>query len=236
MKKVLILAYFFPPCNLTASQRALGWAKYLNSYGYYPVIVSRNWDILIASPADVLRDSGDELRIEKKEGYEVHYLPYRASLRDRVFTRFSGTPLAFLSKPLTAIELLAQGFTYTLTPHANMYDHAARLLDDDGAFSALIASGKPFDLFHFAFRLNRRFNIPWMADYRDPWNTQHPDLAATSPSERFGLNQGKLEKVGGVLLSSDHGVVHPARWDLPIYRKAGPCIVEWIYGRRVCIL
>ena len=35
MKKILIISYFFPPCNLTASQRVSSWAKYLNKSGYY---------------------------------------------------------------------------------------------------------------------------------------------------------------------------------------------------------
>jgi glycosyltransferase involved in cell wall biosynthesis len=32
-------------------------------------------------------------------------------------------------------------------------------------------SGRPFQLFGFADRLSRKHNIPWIADYRDDWNT-----------------------------------------------------------------
>jgi len=34
MQKVLIISYFFPPCNLTASQREHSWAKYLIRFGH----------------------------------------------------------------------------------------------------------------------------------------------------------------------------------------------------------
>ena len=44
-KKVLILSYFFPPCNLPASQRSYGWATQLHEYGYHPIIITRNWSL-----------------------------------------------------------------------------------------------------------------------------------------------------------------------------------------------
>ena len=58
MKKVIVLSYFFTPCNLTASQRALGWAKYLKEFGYYPIIITRNWDLPIGKPEDAGISSG----------------------------------------------------------------------------------------------------------------------------------------------------------------------------------
>ena len=44
MENVLIISYFFPPCNLTASQRAFNWAKYLKEFGYNPIVITRKWD------------------------------------------------------------------------------------------------------------------------------------------------------------------------------------------------
>ncbi len=35
---------------------------------------------------------------------------------------------------------------------------------------AIIATGDPFVLFHFASKLSEKFNTPWIADYRDPWS------------------------------------------------------------------
>ena len=34
---------------------------------------------------------------------------------------------------------------------------------------AIIATGEPFVLFKYASALSRKHNIPWIADYRDPW-------------------------------------------------------------------
>ena len=52
MKKILIISYFFPPCNLTAAQRVYSLAKYLSKYGFYPTIVTRRWDHSIGKLKD----------------------------------------------------------------------------------------------------------------------------------------------------------------------------------------
>ena len=85
MREVLIISYFYPPCTLTAAQRPAGWLKYLPQFGYKPIVITRNWDVTLSKPEDQLKNAGSQLYIEKSETHEVHYLPYRASLRDRLF-------------------------------------------------------------------------------------------------------------------------------------------------------
>ena len=84
--KVLILAYFFPPCNITASQRSFSWAKYFYRKGLYPVIITRKWERPVKVQSDGHYATTEGVKIEKFEHYEVHYLPYVPSLRDRIYT------------------------------------------------------------------------------------------------------------------------------------------------------
>ena len=72
LKKVLVLSYFFPPCNLTASQRSLGWAKYLNKFGFYPIFITRNWEHHINGPEDMHHHSGNEIINEQYETHAVY--------------------------------------------------------------------------------------------------------------------------------------------------------------------
>ena len=44
MKKVLILAYDFPPYVSVGGLRPYSWYKYFKEFGLYPVIVTRQWD------------------------------------------------------------------------------------------------------------------------------------------------------------------------------------------------
>src|SRR6185295_13004214 len=98
MQKVLIVAYFFPPCNLTASQRPFAWAKYLHEFGYEPIIVTRNWDIEISNNLDMSRDAGDNDRMEESNGFKVWYMKYRGNLRDRFFVKYGYERFSFLRK------------------------------------------------------------------------------------------------------------------------------------------
>ncbi|MFM2224353.1 MAG: hypothetical protein RJA07_555 [Bacteroidota bacterium] len=171
MKKVVVLSYFFPPCTLTASYRIKSWADYFHENGIYPIIITRNWDTPILKLEDAVKASGTELKIEKFDTYEVHYLPYKSSLRDTIYEHYSETPLKYLSKFLTAAEIIASSFTNFLIPHKNLYNYTLQFLKQNKDVKCVITSGKPYDLFRFGYLLKNKIKMPWVADYRDPWNT-----------------------------------------------------------------
>ncbi|HAW51499.1 MAG TPA: hypothetical protein DCX54_04090 [Flavobacteriales bacterium] len=175
MKKVLIISYYFPPCNLTGANRIASWAEYLHLFGYYPVIVTRSWNIPISTPEDVLRSSGSEIITEKNDCYTVHYLPYKASLRDRLFTSEKKLGKT-LSKFFSLINLITQNFSNHSIPYINLYYFSKELLSKDRSIDKLIISGDPFVQFKFGYRLHRQFGIRWIADYRDGWNTQELEI------------------------------------------------------------
>lgn len=184
MQKVLIISYFFSPCSLTAGQRALGWANYLSEYGYYPTIISRRWDQPISTPEDALLSSGQEIIHEKNEKYEVFYLPYKATLRDRFYTRFSGSPLQKLSRVFTFFGLIAENFTHRALPYRNLYTFAKNWVKDNPDTKITIISGAPFNQFSFGYRLKKKLKMNWIADYRDDWSS--PDITGTSGNGVLG--------------------------------------------------
>jgi glycosyltransferase involved in cell wall biosynthesis len=168
VKKILIISYFFPPCNLTASQRVSSWAKHLSKSGYYPIVITRKWEKHIKSFKDCHYPTSAGLDIEKHDHYEVHYTPYTANLRDRLHTK---DKFIVLKRLLSLFEIVFQNFWFSACPFSNIYDHANRLIQEKQDISAIIVSGNPFIQFRFGYRLNKSFNIPWVADYRDAWTT-----------------------------------------------------------------
>ena len=173
MKKVLIISYFFPPCNLTASNRIAGWEKHLPEFGIYPIIVTRNWTGSELTSEQRLTDSGSELRIEKKDHSEIHYLPYRASLRDRFFQKSGNNSVyRLLSKFLTFVGVFLQPLCMRAIPYHNLYFHAKSILKANSDVSTVLISGNPFEQFYFGYKLKKAFpRISWIADYRDDWTT-----------------------------------------------------------------
>jgi peptidoglycan/xylan/chitin deacetylase (PgdA/CDA1 family) len=171
MKKILILAYYFPPCNMPGANRPFGWAKYLHKFGYYPVIITRRWDHEIKNSVDILRETENEIIHEKNDNYEVFYLPYKQNYRDYLYVKFGENKFVFIRRLLTLMEILFQNFTNFIVPYRNIYSFADSFLSKNKDVKVLIATGAPFILFKFAHQLNKKHSIPWIADYRDDWNT-----------------------------------------------------------------
>jgi glycosyltransferase involved in cell wall biosynthesis len=171
MKRVLILAYFFPPCQLTASQRSLGWAKCLRKLGWDPIVITRNWEHPIAGPDDMHHDSGTELVIDKNEYYEAHYLPFQGNLRDRLYSNHGKNKHNFLRKALSLTELVMYHFSNSVIPYSNIYDYALKLCKTNSDIEAIVVTGNPFEMFRFGYLLHKKTGIPWIADYRDDWTT-----------------------------------------------------------------
>ncbi len=171
-EEVLILSYFFPPSNLTPSERSLSWAKYLKHGNYYPIIITRNWDIEIKNASsDMFKSSGTAVRIEKHDDYEVHYLPYVASLKNKIFSRTIGTKLyilylisAFFFSILNLLYLKGTSF-YTF------FTYSLKLLNQRPTIKKMVVTVSPFELLGIAHLINKSTGIKWIADYRDDWST-----------------------------------------------------------------
>lgn len=172
MKKVLILSYFAPPCSLTPSNRISGWIENLNSFGYYPVVITRHWNKEISSPEDALRKTNSEISIQYHDTHEIHYLPYKAGFGEWIFHKLKGSKLQFLSKIVTLFQLIFENYSIKVIPHRNMYKHAFQVLKQSKEMRTLIISANPFNQFHFGYKLKKHFSdLKWIADYRDDWTT-----------------------------------------------------------------
>lgn len=169
MQKILIITYYFPPCNLTASRRVESFAKYLHCFGIYPIIVTRKWEKEIKSPSDILQRTSSQIEVIQNDNYEVHYLPYKPCLRDKLFQKKSKT-FKLTSKILTFSQILAQFITVKAIPFNNIYYYSLSIIKEN-QIKKIIISANPFEIFKFGHLLNKKTGINWIADYRDDWNT-----------------------------------------------------------------
>ncbi len=168
MKKVIILSYFFPPSSLTSSQRVYSWASQLHDHGYYPIVITRNWDKQGSSEISRLINSGDSLSVEKKEHFEVHYLPYKSSKRDQLLIKNK----RYLAKILTYFNLIFKNFFQKSIAFNNLFVYADQFLSNNKDIELLITSGNPFEQFHFGYLLKKKHpSLNWVADYRDEWTS-----------------------------------------------------------------
>jgi hypothetical protein len=194
MKKVLILSYFFPPCNLAGSNRAYGWAKYLKAMGYYPIIITRNWSIPLEHPEDAYISAGTGIVHEKKDDFEVYFLPYKSNLRDRIFIKHKYKKWNIIRKFLTFIELLFQNCSQRIIPFRNIYYFAEDLIKKNEDIKIVITTGNPFIFFKFGYLLKKQFKLLWIADYRDDWNTNLLKRKKSIPDKIVSIFESRSEK------------------------------------------
>ncbi len=176
MKKILIISYYFNPCNMTPAFRTYSWAKYFKQNGYYPVIVTRNWDIPITNQLDTDIPTGSQIRQEKHEDYEVYYLPFKGNLRTRLHLKLQGSVFAFITKPLILIEMFFQNAFPFILPFSNFFQFANDYVKKNKNLDFIIISANPYPLFKIGYTMKKKFGVKWVADYRDDWSTSEIKL------------------------------------------------------------
>jgi hypothetical protein len=147
MKRVLIVAYHFPPLGTGGVGRALGWARHLQSSGWMPTILAatpnRGW------PTDhtLLQQVPDTVAVTRVLPWDPRPDPPPGLNRRE---------LTFLWRP-PAIR-------------------AGRLMLAEKPHDLILSTAPPPVAHGVASALAREFEIPWVADFRDPWALGAPTL------------------------------------------------------------
>ncbi|PPK99538.1 glycosyltransferase [Parapedobacter indicus] len=170
MKKILIISAYFAPCSLTPSQRVTYWAENFHKHGIYPVIITRAWNKNVSDYIDTKKPVGTKIVRETHSNYEVIYVPFKPGLADSAFLKFSGGIFAPIFHLAKIIDLLTIGFTFRFSSYKHILREAINLVKDV-SFQKAIISGEPFHLFKIGYILKKKFNLDWIADYRDDWTT-----------------------------------------------------------------
>jgi hypothetical protein len=171
--KVLILCNDFPPLNSIGAQRPFSWYRYLKQYGIEPVVITKNWKGHSSTPQDVLKNAGQEDVVkEVSEVGTIIRVPFIIQPPERMLLKHGENYKPVLRKFLTFIyRLLSFPISY-FDVHRNIYKEARKILRQEH-FDGIIATGEPFILFKYCYYLNKEFNIPWIADYRDGWKLNY---------------------------------------------------------------
>lgn len=186
MKKVLILAYDFPPYVSVGGLRPYNWYKYFSKYGIEPIVVTRQWENKHGSYLDYISasQSSKVLKEESPLGTIIRS-PYKENLGNILLRKFGPKKFKLVRKIISAYFEIVQYF-YVIGPKAQVYRAAKDYLKNNEV-DYIIATGDPFVLFFYANKLSSQFNIDWIADYRDPWsfNTQNNKGKALNYFNRY---------------------------------------------------
>lgn len=168
MKKILILAYDYPPYVSVGGLRPFSWYKYLHLFDVQPVVVTRQWENRHGNYLDYISPGySDSEEVEKTSKGIVIKTPFKPNLGNKLLLRYGNNKFRLIRKLISSYFEFLQ-FIFYIGNKKEIYFAADEFLKNNKV-DCIIATGDPFVLFKYASKLSRKYSIPWIADYRDAW-------------------------------------------------------------------
>jgi glycosyltransferase involved in cell wall biosynthesis len=171
-KKVLVIAYYWPPSAGSGVQRWLKFVKYLRLYGWEPIVYTplnpdfdlKDEKLLTEIPADtqVLKQPIFEpfqiynrLMGQKTEKQVNPVMKGKASLGKK----------ARLMLWIRANIFIPDSRMFWIKPSVKFLKNWLK----ENPVDALVTTGPPHSMHMIGLKIKKKLNIPWLADFRDPW-------------------------------------------------------------------
>ncbi|MCI0707103.1 MAG: glycosyltransferase [Ignavibacteriae bacterium] len=174
MKKVLIVAYYFPPSGGPGVQRVLKFVKYLTEFGWQPVVLTVENGDYPARDESLLAEIPKRTTVYRTKIFEPYAL----------YRKFTGKPahapvdvetIPSRDRRKSLSESFAEFIRSTFfIPDARIgwYPYAvAKGLEiiENERIDAIYSSSPPYTTAVIAQKLQRSTGKPWLAGFRDPW-------------------------------------------------------------------
>ncbi|UII75989.1 glycosyltransferase [Flagellimonas sp. HMM57] len=188
MRKVLVIAYYWPPAGGPGVQRWLKFVKYLRDFDIEPIVyVPKN-------PSYPIVDHG--LANEIPEDIQVLKQPIRepyawASLLSKRKTKTISSGIIPEKKPSFIEKTLLWIRGNLFIPDARIFwvkpsiKYLANVLEEQ-QIGTIITTGPPHSIHLIGLGLKKQVQIKWVADFRDPWTSigYHNKLRLSRSSQK----------------------------------------------------
>lgn len=174
MKKVLIVAYYWPPGGGSGVQRWLKFVKYLKDFGWEPIVyVPANPEYPVED-FSLLEDVPKDLWVIRKKIWEPYgwYKKFTGKKKEEKIQ------VAFLTEKkirfhfLEDIAVWIRGNLFIPDARKFWVKPSVRFLSDfvkHHKIDALVTTGTPHSAHLIGLGLKRKLGILWLADFRDSW-------------------------------------------------------------------
>lgn len=171
MKKVLIIAYYWPPSAGSGVQRWLKFVKYLRDYGWEPIVYTPlNPDFDLTDEA-LLAQVPASVQVLKRpifEPFKVYELLTRKKAGQRVnavYEKGSGGIAQKLALWLRSNVFIPDARMLFIRPSIAWLSRWLK----QNQIDAVVSTGPPHSMHLIARALHQKTGLPWLADFRDPW-------------------------------------------------------------------
>jgi glycosyltransferase involved in cell wall biosynthesis len=162
MRRVLVIAYYFPPFGGAGVQRTLKFVKYLPEFGWQPVVLTVKEQVAHLRDLSLEEDIPSSTPIHRTLAVlPPPWLPWR--LRN------------FVSRWLLLVDEQLGWLPFAVT--------RGKQLVRQGGIQAIYTTSTPYTDHLIGYLLKQQTRLPWAADFRDPW-VDNPVLAFASRVHR----------------------------------------------------
>jgi len=197
MKRVLFLAYLFPPILNSGTQRPLKFAKYLSAYGWAPtVLTAANFDGYATDP-ELLRDIPPDVRVIRVPMLNERIASwFRSALGETIGGRLGDAISWRLRDRFRTPDMYALWKREVI--------RAALKVFNETGFDAIYATGFPWTSLLAGREIARLTNRPLVADFRDPWAREHLFIdERMAPEQELMMERWVVEDAHSVTSVSD---------------------------------
>jgi glycosyltransferase involved in cell wall biosynthesis len=166
-KKVLIIAYYFPPLGMGGVQRATKFAKYLPSFGWNPFVLTVKDVEYLAKDPSLLEELPPEVEIVRTGSFD----PLRISFVLKSFFKKRKPKGKSVKKNTIRRSRLSSWFFF---PDSKIgwipfTLFAGLKLVREEKIDLIFTTSPPPSLHLVGYFLKLLTGKPWVADFRDPW-------------------------------------------------------------------
>ena len=190
MKRVLIIAYYWPPAGGSGVQRWVKFARYLPSEGWQPVVYAPenpSYDLLDETLASEIPAEVEVLRRRIREPYAAYrrLMGRGASTDMKTLTSSShGSSVGSEVTPISSgrkswkqrLSLWVRGNLFVPDPRVGWVRPSIRFLKKylkEHPVDVIVTTGPPHSMHLIGQRLHRALGTPWIPDFRDPWTKMY---------------------------------------------------------------
>ncbi|MFA6922837.1 MAG: glycosyltransferase family 4 protein [Bacteroidales bacterium] len=190
MKKVLIITYYWPPAGGAGVQRWLKFTKYLRDFGWEPVIYTPENPEVPEEDNSLLKDIPENITVLKLPIWEPYHI-YKKIIGQKKTQKINSAFLSETKKPkfTEQISVWIRGNFFIPDARKFWIKPSVKFLSTSlkqNPVDAIISTGPPHSMHLIALQLQKKLNIPWLADFRDPWTNIdfYKDLKLTGRADK----------------------------------------------------
>ena len=173
MKRVLVIAYYWPPSGGSGVQRWVKFVKYLTGYGWEPVVFApegADYPSLDPSFEAEVPPSVEVLRGPIWEPYAA----YRklTGAKSTQVTEISSGPKTWKQR----LSLWIRANIFVPDPRVGWVKPSVKQLRkylEENPVDVIVTTGPPHSVHLIGQQLHRETGIPWIPDFRDPWSRMY---------------------------------------------------------------